>query len=71
LSADFSYVCGLWSFLALHNFELDLIPLGERFESRATDRAEMHEDIGTSLTRNEAKSLGVIEPFDRACDACH
>ena len=70
-SADLCHIRVLWSFLALNDFELDLITLGERLETRSAYRAEVHEDIGASLARYEAKSLGVVEPFDRASDACH
>src|SRR5258705_5562280 len=70
-SGDFRHVGSLWSFLALNNFELDLTPLGERLEAGSAYRAEMHEDIGPSLARNESESLGVVEPFDRTGDACH
>ena len=70
-STDFCHVRSLRSFLALHNFELDFIALGERLESGSTNCAEMHKNVRASLTRNEAKSLGVVEPFDRASDACH
>ena len=70
-STDFCHIRGLWSFLALNNFEFDLIALGERLESGSTYRAEVHEDIGPSLARYEAKSLGVVEPFDRTRNPCH
>src|SRR5438270_12011144 len=53
LSAHFGHVCSLWTFLALHDFEFDLIALGERFETAATDRAEMDENVRPALARNE------------------
>src|SRR5215208_4692498 len=70
-SAYFGDVRSLRSLLSLHHFELDLIALGERFETGSADRAEMDENVRTAFTRNEAKSLGVVEPFDRTSDACH
>jgi hypothetical protein len=70
-SADFSHVRSLRSFLSLYDLELDFVALGERLESGATDRAEMDKDVRATLSRNEAKSLGVVEPFDRSSDACH
>jgi len=70
-STDFCHIRGLWSFLALNNFEFYLIALGERFESGSTDRAEVHENIGASLARYETKPLGVVEPFYRTRNACH
>lgn len=33
MSADLRYIGGLRAFLSLYDLELDLIPLGERFES--------------------------------------
>jgi hypothetical protein len=70
-STDFCHIRGLWSFLALNNFEFDLIALGERLESGSTYRTEVHKDIGPSLARYETKSLGVVEPFDRTRNPCH
>jgi hypothetical protein len=70
-STDLCHIRSLWSFLALNYFELHLIALGERLEAGSAYRAEMHEDVGASLARYEAKSLGVVEPFNRASDACH
>jgi hypothetical protein len=70
-SSDLGHIRGLRSFLALNNFELDLIALGEGLETGSAYRAEMHEDIGPTFTRNESESFGVVEPFDRTRDACH
>src|SRR5207237_6670171 len=69
--AHFGNVCRLRSFLPLYNLELDFITLGERLETASTDRAEVNEDIRSALPRDEAKSLRVVEPFDRSSDACH
>src|SRR4051812_45215235 len=70
-SGDLRHVCGLGSFLPLHNFEFDFIPLGERLETGSTNRAEVHEYVGTTLARNKTKPFRVVEPFDRTSDACH
>jgi hypothetical protein len=70
-SGDFCHIGSLWSFLALNNFEFDLIALGERLEARATYRTEVHKHIWPSFARYEAKSLCVVEPFDRTRDPCH
>jgi len=70
-SGDFCHVRSLRSFLALNDFEFNLIALREGLEARATYRAEVHEDIWPSFARYEAKSLGVVEPFDRTRDSCH
>jgi hypothetical protein len=70
-SGDFRHVRGLGAFLSLHDFEFNFVAFGEGFETRAANCAEMHEHVGASLARNEAKSLSVVEPFDRTSDACH
>jgi len=48
-SGGFRDVRGLRSLLALNYFELDLVALSERFESRPTDRAEMDKDVRATL----------------------
>src|SRR5215210_8324500 len=70
-SGDLGHVRCLWPFLSLDNFELDFIALSERLEAGSANRAEMHEYIRSSLTRDEAEPLGVVEPFNRTSDACH
>jgi len=71
LSAGFGNVGGLRSFLSLNDLELHFIPLGERLEAAALYRAEMDEDIGSTLSRNEAKAFGVVKPFYRSSYFCH
>ena len=71
VSTDLRHIRGLWSFLALNNFDFDLIAFGERLESGSAYRAEVHEDVGASLTRDESEALRVVEPFHRAVDASH
>jgi hypothetical protein len=68
---DFRYVGCLRSFLSLHDFEFHFVPFGERLEAGPTDGAEMDENVRASLSRNEAKSLGVIEPLYRTSYPCH
>src|SRR5688500_1377925 len=68
---DLRYVGCLRSFLSLHDVELHFVPFGERLEAGSTDGAEMDENVGASLSRNEAKSLGVIEPLYRTSYPCH
>jgi hypothetical protein len=69
--AHLGYICSLRPFLTLHDFEFDFITFGERFETATTDRAEVHEDVGSAFPRDEAKSFGVVKPFDRSSDSCH
>jgi hypothetical protein len=69
--SDFRHVCGLGSFLSLYDFELHFVPFGERLEAGSTDGAEMDENVRASLSRNEAKAFGVIEPLYRTSYPCH
>src|SRR5215471_1710415 len=64
-------VSGLRTLLPLNDLELDLVTFRERLETRAVDRAEMHEHIGTTLARDEAEALRVVEPLHGAGDARH
>jgi hypothetical protein len=68
---DFRYVGCLRSFLSLHDFEFHFVAFGERLEAGPADRAEMDENVRASLSRNEAKSLRVIEPLYRTSYPCH
>jgi hypothetical protein len=70
-SANLGDVRCLRSFLTLNDFEFYLVAFGERLETAAADRAEVNEDVRSALSRDEAESFGVVEPFDRACNACH
>ena len=49
LGTRFGYISGLWSFLPLDDLELHFIALGERLETAALYRAEMHKDVGSTL----------------------
>src|SRR5690554_5484674 len=59
------HVLGLQPFLALGYVELDLLPFHQSAVPFATNGAEVHEHIRTRLTLNEAKALGIVEPFNR------
>src|SRR2546423_5905613 len=60
----------LRAFLTLARLELDLCPLGERLEAIAPDVGVMHEEILPAvLGRDEAVSLGIVEPLDGS--GCH
>src|SRR5215470_16491521 len=71
IDLDLLDVSGLRPLLPLNDLELDLVPFSERLEARAVDRAEVHEHIGTTLARDEAEALRVVEPLHGAGDASH
>jgi hypothetical protein len=50
---------------ALHDLELDVFSLFQGLESFSLQRGIMYEDIIPALEANEAKSLAIVEPFDR------
>lgn len=54
----------LQAFLALGDDERDALTFLQGLEARALDRAEMHEQVITAFRRDEAKTLGVVEPLD-------
>ena len=69
--SDLLNVGGLRTLLSLNDFELDLIAFGERLEAVAGDGAEVDENIGSTLTRDETEAFRVVEPLHGAGDACH
>src|SRR5581483_5095942 len=64
-------VCGLRTLLTLYDFELHAVAFGQGLEPVALDRAEVDEDVRTSLTGDEPKSLRVVEPLHSAVETCH
>ena len=56
---------GLRTFRPIGDREADALSFGERLESLALNRAEVDKNVRTVLAGNEAKTLGIIEPFDR------
>src|SRR3954469_25916124 len=61
----------LRSLLPLDDFEFDLIALGERLESVALNRAEVHEDVRTALVRDETVALRIVEPLHGPLETSH
>jgi hypothetical protein len=64
-------VAGLRSFLALDDFELNVITLLEALVSFRGDSAVVHKYIGSIVTPDEAKPFGVVKPFDFAFNPGH
>jgi hypothetical protein len=68
----FRDVRGLRSFLALNDFEFNLIAFLQALVSFDGDRAVVHEDIGAAIvSSDEPISLRVIEPFDGSFQTFH
>jgi len=57
-------VFGLRTFLPLGHFHRDLLPFLQSLESFHLDGGVMYEDILTTFTLDEAKTLIVVEPLD-------
>ena len=57
-------VLSLRAFLALCDFELNLLPFRQRFETRAYNGTEVRKDVWARLLLNKAKTLRFVEPFN-------
>src|SRR6185503_3045001 len=72
LAADLRYVLGRGALGALDDVEFDALAFGEGAEAAALDRRMVDEAILlTTLGRDEAEALRVIEPLHGAGSACH
>jgi hypothetical protein len=55
------------SFFALNQVKADPLALFDGFETRHLDGRKMGEGVSpTAIGLDEAKTLGIVEPFDRA-----
>jgi hypothetical protein len=70
-SGGLADVCGLWSFLALHNLELHRITLLQTLVAFAGNGAVMDEHIGSIISSYEPVSFGVIEPLYSSFQSIH
>jgi hypothetical protein len=68
--SDFADVYSLGAFGALGDLELHAIALGQRLETVRVDVAIMDKRVRTVLTRNETKTLRVVEPLHFAGSHC-
>ena len=64
-------VCRLWSLLSFRDFELHRIALLQAFIALGSDRAVMHENVGTIRAADEPVAFCVIEPLYRAFQTFH
>src|SRR6185503_11580847 len=51
---------------AVHHLELDLVALVQGAETLGADLGVVDEHVRTTLTRQETKTLGLVEPLDGA-----
>jgi hypothetical protein len=66
LSANYDDLGRLPTFGALHDVELDALPLFQIPESFALDLREMDEYVIFALSLDETVALGTVEPLDCA-----
>src|SRR6185369_9226536 len=67
-SLDAADVRGARTLRAVDDVEPDAIALGQALEAITLNRGVMHEHVGTTLTREESETLGVVEPLDGTFD---
>src|ERR1041385_3033371 len=56
-------VARLQALRPLDDLELDALALGQRLETVPLDRGEVHEHVLATLLRDEAETLGIVEPL--------
>src|SRR5690606_21061119 len=59
------HLVGLHALLATHGDEAHLLAFLQGLETRALDGAEVDEQVLAGLRRDEAETLGIVEPLDR------
>src|SRR3954465_3889000 len=67
----FDHICCLWTFLALSNFEFDLIAFLKTLVPFNGDGAIVHDHIRTAFPAAESVTFGVVEPFHNSCQTFH
>src|SRR5882762_9683079 len=65
---DLRDVAGLRTFRTVDDLELYSLAFLERTEPVALNGRVVHENVTASVTLDEPVALGVVEPFDLACD---
>src|SRR5206468_406822 len=61
-------VAGLRALGTVNDLELHCLALLERTEAVALNGRVVHEDVAASVSLDEPVTLGVVEPFDLACN---
>lgn len=65
-SGALTYICRLWPFLPLRDFEFDFVTFLKALVPFGCDGAIVHKYIGTIFTSDEPVAFCIIEPLDRA-----
>jgi hypothetical protein len=71
VSGDLGYIGRLRPFLSLYDLKLYLVALLQALISFSGDGAVVNEDIRSIVTPEEAVTLRVVEPLDRAFQSFH
>jgi hypothetical protein len=71
ISGSLADICGLRSFLALHNLELHRVAFLQALVAFAGDGAVVNEHIGSIVPSNEPISFGIIEPLHSSFQSIH
>ena len=60
------YVLGLGAFLSIGHRELDLLAVGQGFETITLYGTEVNENVGAAFALDKAEALGFVEPLNGA-----
>ncbi|ABV12294.1 hypothetical protein CKO_01153 [Citrobacter koseri ATCC BAA-895] len=70
--SDSCYVNSSRTFLAVLNFELNVLAFSQGFEAVTLDSGEVYEHIFAAISRsNEAKTFRLVEPLNLTFNLCH
>jgi hypothetical protein len=63
-SGNLGNVGSLWAFLTLGDLELHLIPFLQAFITFGSNRAVVHENIGSIFAPDKSIAFGIVEPLN-------
>ncbi len=69
--AEADHLVSLRSLIALDDVVFDFIAFFQRFVSIMLDGGVVDKDIRAAIATEEAKALGVVEPFNRSMELSH
>ena len=72
IRSDSCYVNSCRTFLAVLNFELNVLTFSQSFEAITLDSGEVYEHVFAAISRsNEAKTFRLVEPLNLTFNLCH